>query len=158
MDNELFKAIQILAIKEVESESFNFFYRRTCRWFSKEFHTPLVEVEGYDMEYVLKTYFEDLFYTAYNSEDDEKLQHYQEIRSKILMSEFELKKLKEVEDELNSSDDKFVNEAISKGEDWEAKLLKEVPIKKGNDYELVNIPDSFSLGSELEELAKPEED
>jgi hypothetical protein len=75
VDGQTFRALQILALEAVLSEEYEALYRRICRWYSREFSTPLVEVEKMLEETVLRTYFEDVYSTLKESGDkgEEKL-------------------------------------------------------------------------------------
>ena len=52
-------SIQILALKSREKPTFESEIRKVMRWYSKEFSTPLAEVEKIDIHTLLLTRFED---------------------------------------------------------------------------------------------------
>jgi hypothetical protein len=75
IDIDLLKGLQITAVNAVEINGYEVWYRYLCRWYSREFHTPLHDVLEMPEEYILSTYFEDKTYSLYHSgtEDVEML-------------------------------------------------------------------------------------
>jgi len=71
-------ALRVIALAEADEQSPEAWYKSKCRWFSREFHTPLKEVEAYPIEYVLRHYYED-HYWALASGSDEDAQHLNQI-------------------------------------------------------------------------------
>lgn len=53
-----FQAIKTIAVSNVVNPDEEYFYRFICRWFSKTFATPLMEVYSLDPHTVLLHYFE----------------------------------------------------------------------------------------------------
>lgn len=53
--------LQRIAMAAVESPTYDDFMRRIRRWFSKEFHVPLPQVDDLEDEYLLLNYFETQF-------------------------------------------------------------------------------------------------
>lgn len=63
--------IEQIALASVINPEYDAQYRRICRWFSKEFSTPLPEVEeNLETSYVLLHYFEHNFARLKESRDD----------------------------------------------------------------------------------------
>lgn len=81
----LFHDLQLMALASVESPTFEYAERKARRKFSEIFHTPLKDVEEYDIAYVLLNVYEHMFEAM---DQDE--------RAKIAA---ELTKPKSVEDE-----------------------------------------------------------
>lgn len=54
----LYKSIRISAAESVLDPDDEYIYRKICRWYSKTFHTPLVQVLVLDPEHVLTNYYE----------------------------------------------------------------------------------------------------
>jgi hypothetical protein len=83
---ETYRAIQVLALKNAEDQSFEAWYRSIERWYSEKFSTSLLEVEALPEEKVLETYFEDhyreLFIAATKNEEAGRL--YGELRDSII--------------------------------------------------------------------------
>lgn len=95
------KDIQILALNNIEDPDGETYYRRICRWYSREFSTPL-ETVIYDIpeKDVLIHYYEDLYYGLYNDESEEGQMRYHSLREAILGSNKDT-----VEDELQEEQD-----------------------------------------------------
>jgi len=63
--------IEQIAFASVINPDYDAEYRKICRWFSKEFHTPLPEVEeNLETSYILLHYFEHHFAKLRDSRDD----------------------------------------------------------------------------------------
>ena len=118
--------LQILAIASVEDPSWEDQYRGICRWYSKEYATPLHIVEQeLDRMQVLRHYYEDAFKRLSDSQDENQQVKYEEIREKILYgakSEAELA-------EETAEDDDWADQMIRDIEQDEEKRKKEVPVE-----------------------------
>lgn len=55
-----FKALRLIALKEVAAEvsSADYALRKVFRWYSKEFHTPLHQVDEIPIDDILRHYYE----------------------------------------------------------------------------------------------------
>jgi hypothetical protein len=58
---DLYKAIRTIALREVMKETGEYQVRNVQRWFSKTFHTPLLQVEELPLEYVLQHFYESRY-------------------------------------------------------------------------------------------------
>lgn len=67
MDAAYVDSIRKSAFLAVIDPDYSAWIRGICRWFSMKFNTPLNEVEGYTVEYLLQHYFE----VMYSDLDDE---------------------------------------------------------------------------------------
>jgi hypothetical protein len=95
------KDYQILALHATEKPDYGAFYRRVCRWYSKNFSTPLETVLNDLPEHdVLRHYFEDHYYELEQraQSNDEAKKAYEELKNRILVDEKEIEEI-EVEDE-----------------------------------------------------------
>jgi hypothetical protein len=119
LDKDILKAIQIISLKEIEEEKFNQWYNYICRWYSREFATPLEQVLDMADETIIRTYFEDTFYNIYHSDNDKAIQLWDEIKQKIFLSESDQEALEE-------DDDAFLNEIVEKSQKIREKEKKEV--------------------------------
>ena len=72
---DIYEASRLDALYNTTYKTNLWFYRKVCRWFSKEFSTPLKEVEQLDWTEVLVHYYEN----AYDSLNIKQL--VEEIRS-----------------------------------------------------------------------------
>jgi hypothetical protein len=64
--------IKNTAIADTKNPTFDSWYRSICRWFSREFSTPLKTVLDYPYEFVLQNYYEEQFYKLANGSEEEK--------------------------------------------------------------------------------------
>lgn len=69
----LIDAVQLIALRSVVKPDGDYFVRRICRWYSREFHTPLHEVEELPLDYVLTQYFESTFEDMEEDERQERI-------------------------------------------------------------------------------------
>ena len=67
-DLDISKAIRILAFRAVETKEGGYTTRYVCRWYSREFHVPLPEVESIPFEEILQHFYE-CRYEAMEEED-----------------------------------------------------------------------------------------
>jgi hypothetical protein len=93
-----YRRIAILALDAATSHSAEAFYQHACRWFSKTLNTPLKEVQGYDEEYVIRTFLEDYYYTLAHLEDEKSKEGLAEIRANLIKNEKETAKDAEEEE------------------------------------------------------------
>lgn len=96
---EFIRALHILALDAVECSDYESWYRSICRWYSREFHTPLKEVLEYSDEFVVKTYFEDNLWRTKNSDTDRAEEIYEDLKYRITTPPEELAELEEEDDE-----------------------------------------------------------
>jgi len=85
MNNREIDALQTLALFSVEHPDKEAHCRKICRWYSKEFYTPLHIVENdLSFDYVMRHYYEQTFSQLANSPVEKLLEKYNEIRANIL--------------------------------------------------------------------------
>jgi hypothetical protein len=103
MDANTLKAIQVLALRSVEDPTFEDFFERVCRWYSKSFSVPLPDVESIPDEKILRAYFEEHYYELATSDSDEDFAKYKKLRETVLGlfdgSLDEVEEVKEKEDD-----------------------------------------------------------
>lgn len=58
MNSSDFLKIHDMALAEILEPSFQYYYRNVCRWYSKEFHTPLHLVHTLPPFFVLQNFYE----------------------------------------------------------------------------------------------------
>lgn len=68
---EVINNIRILSLKEAVENNFETWYLSICRWYSRNFYTPLSKVEEMAPETVLKAYYDDIYYKLATSSDEE---------------------------------------------------------------------------------------
>jgi hypothetical protein len=86
MTSEEFRAIAVLAFKAVDSPDYEAFYRKVCRWYSKNFATPLQQVEEMADQYVLRHYFEDQYGALLESGTDDAAKRWAEAKDRVIRS------------------------------------------------------------------------
>lgn len=107
MDARTLRNIQILALDSVENPDYDAFYRRTCRWYSEKFSTPLPDVMALDTVHVLQTYYEERFTTSYVPDDEKQMEVHNRLKVAIIYPD-------------------EVAEAEAEDEGWEKKMLEDI--------------------------------
>ena len=117
---ETLQALRVLALYEVDSDTYEAWYKSLCRWYSREFHVPLPQVLEMSDESVLKTYYEDFFYQIKNSNDEGQQEKYNELKSLYLkdLTKPSAEDLQEKED-----DNEWYQEELQKIKDEETKKV-----------------------------------
>lgn len=59
--HNFYDQIQLESIASVLMEDDLYFYRKICRWYSKTFHTPLLQVYKESWVHILRCYYEEKF-------------------------------------------------------------------------------------------------
>jgi hypothetical protein len=121
MDKDTLKAIQVLALQSVEDPTYEDFYRSVCRWFSKEFSTPLTEVQEMGDEYVLSHYYETMYAEVKDATGEQSAENYNALKASILLNEHEKTATemddeqwaKELNDELAKQTEKAMSSAMA---------------------------------------------
>ena len=113
MDADLLSAIQIIALHEAENDTYEFFYNRICRWYSKEFSTSLVEVEDMPEEKIFKTYFEDMIARMREDISDEGKERYERYRTTLINPELVEKSSEDDDKWVKEMNDQIKNDQIS---------------------------------------------
>jgi succinate dehydrogenase flavin-adding protein (antitoxin of CptAB toxin-antitoxin module) len=93
-----------LAILKPDREAWK---RYICRWYSKEFHTPLDQVYDLPMEFILTNYFE----AAVEAMDEEQRAEY---LAELVLTDEERAKLAVEETKAVSADEAFLDELTEK--------------------------------------------
>jgi hypothetical protein len=77
--------IQLIALASVEDPTWTSKFREICRWYSKEFSTPLHYVE-YELspDYVLRHYYESIFLELKNNPEDSAAIRYQNLKDTVM--------------------------------------------------------------------------
>jgi hypothetical protein len=161
IDAKLIRAIQVLALKAVEEPDDEAIYSRICRWYSREFSTPLPEVENLDPIHVLSHYFQDKYLTM-SSGDEKAFAEYDDIKLSILFpEEYEHKKksdddwIRKLEEEVKAGESKQkqdIESIAKKMADGMVEAASEIVKMKAEELNLINdkfkLPDSGSIGED----------
>lgn len=114
-DLDLLKAIRVLAFDAVKNKDSDYLLRHIFRWYSREFHTPLPEVEEMPLEEVLTHFFE----CRYEGMEDEDL----EAEEKRLAETREERLQREEKEKLDDEDaDAFFRDVKAESKTQLAKL------------------------------------
>jgi hypothetical protein len=70
---EVINALRLIALQGADENSPDAWYKSKCRWYSREFHTPLEEVFNLPIEKVLTTFFEDLYWSLAHGNDQSRM-------------------------------------------------------------------------------------
>jgi hypothetical protein len=154
IDAKLLEAIQILALKSVEIPDHEDVYNKICRWYSKEFSTPLSAVEDLDPVHVLRNFFESR-YEAIRDNGEKGDAEFQKIKQDLLYPEEVQKAKNETDDwvrrleaEVRAEEDRKKNKANKALEEVGQKLgktLADEVAKTVEELNLSSIPDEFKL-------------
>lgn len=127
------RQIQILALLSAEQPNWEAVYRSICRQYSKTFNTPLHIVEN-DLteEYVLKHYYENLFYDLYNDPGDIDHARYEKIK-------------------LNIIDPEAAEKAEEEDNEWAKEMEAELKQEEPPDNPNINIEDDIDISVSVDD-------
>lgn len=146
MNDELLTSIRILAVSSVENPDWEVLYRKICRWYSREFSTPLKEVQSMSEYDVLLTYFEDKYQEMASSPIEDIKNNYEKIKISLVTGEREIieqEKQEEMEDEAWAQQ---MADELKK--ELEKNQQKQAPTS--NEPNLIDIEDKFELQGETD--------
>ena len=138
MNSQLLRDIQILALDAVENTTFDSFYRKVSRWYSKEFSTPLHIVESLDPIHVLQHYYEERFGEAYQPNDQNQMEIYGRIKQAICFPD-ELDKIEQDDDDWVKEMQELIQKENEKKEEQKNTLENKALTTVNTDAELPNI-------------------
>lgn len=122
----IYYAQQLKAVKAILEESDEFFYRKICRWYSKEFNTELTEVYKLPFPFLLQHYYEDRL-------DEMDYNELYDFACAELLPEF----MKQREDEDQAFADSLIEEQKrtleAKAKRDKAKRIKEEALQKAQE-------------------------
>lgn len=87
VDFKSLKDLKIICIQEADEGTFEAFYASICRWYSREFSTPLPQVEDMPEETILKTYYEDAFWSLSQNQTDTGKKNWNDLILSIIQTE-----------------------------------------------------------------------
>ena len=148
LDFKSLKDLKIISIQEADEGTFEAFYASICRWYSREFSTPLPQVEDMSVETVLKTYYDDAFWNLSQNKTELGQKNWQELI--LSMIQAELPPTEEEITEEEEDDDWYqkeleaINEANKASETLESENPEENPnlLNIENDSGIVEFEDS----------------
>lgn len=127
---DLFEALQLRAAKAYLEPDHEAWLRRIFRYYSKNFHVPLPEVEALPLEHVLTTYYEDVIAQMDTDAREEAFDW-------LAMTEEERERMKKEEKVKEEKDDEFfeslnseVKKGMTKGPPKERPKFKPPVVKK----------------------------
>ena len=131
--------IQILALASIEDPDWKAQYRKICRWYSKEFCTPLQTVElDLDHIHVLTHYYESSLGTLYDSQNEGSQERYEEIKDNIING-FPTEEEAEEADQEDDDWARQLNEDIRRDEE-ERKAKQAIKAKEVKDIKSLESP------------------
>jgi hypothetical protein len=142
MTPQMLQDIQILAAKAAIDPNFEDWYRRICRWYSKECTTPLHVVMGMDEEEVIKVYFEDFYYQLSQRTDDNGKAAFEAAVDQLLTKPEDLQ-------EEQSEDDEWYKEEIARLNADSSKKDQSLPGDNSEDLHREAIETAKSLNPNL---------
>jgi hypothetical protein len=166
----LYLAIQLEAMRAVQKQDSEFSMRSIRRWYSREFHTPLAEVDCVPDEDLLQAYFEDKYDSMEVADRETEIARLLETEEERI----EKARQKDEEDAEAFEFAKFSEEQQEKeklkriqAKAPEASLLKQAPVSDakfkdvGNSSELEEDVKISFLGSddfeaEIQRLSQPQ--
>lgn len=165
MKMPLVKAIKLLALEAVISPKEDYFLRKVQRWYSRQFYTPLPEVEDLPIQDILLHYFECKYEDLKEADDTSDW-----INEMIYATETaEEKRKREMTEESNeASDEDFLREVMQEEQAKKANKIENIqrtekaPIPTNRDRGEVELPKpemseikmSFISEKEMAELAE----
>lgn len=130
----IYEAIKIKALHSVLKPDTEYYIRRVARWYSKTYHTPLMEVYSLPLEYLLLEFYEDKY------ENMEEEDRHLELEEAIETQEQRKERLAlEDLDKLNEYELLRISEEENKKK---KKLPKEKPTF--NTFDLKELPKAIS--------------
>jgi hypothetical protein len=109
VDQDYVRTLRLIAMADVVLEPMSYSLRQIFRWYSKEFFTPLQQVDDIPLEEVLQTYFECQY------EEMEEGPRNQEIQ-RLLISPEKLAQMQKEEDAEDAETWEFAREAVAEEE------------------------------------------
>jgi len=139
---EILKALRAIALAKAQKPDYEYSYRKICRWYSREFSTPLQAVYEMSEETVLMTYFEDVYERIVSDTDtDEGVQRYEKLKDDILG------KSEEEDAQHEAEDAKWEQEMIE-----EIRRSEEEAKKKGQVRKDPNLDKTESIHRNFEDI------
>jgi hypothetical protein len=129
-EDDLLKAIKVLAFGSVKKRDPDYILRNICRWYSEKFMVPLPDVESIPLEDILQHYFE----CYYEGLDDEEMD---EEEIKLCETKEERVAREAKEEAIKRADDEFYRlekakllaaKAAEKGQSLDSKKIKDKPV------------------------------
>lgn len=73
------KALKVIALAHADGHTYDAWYKSLCRWYSREFHTPLHTVMDMSEEDVIRTWFEDVYWKLRSADNEEAQDRFDQI-------------------------------------------------------------------------------
>ena len=138
-DLDLLKAVRLCAIGAVKSRDADYTLRHIFRWYSRQFHVPLTEVDEVPLDDILQHYFE----CRYEDLDDEQLEE-EEARLRETRPERLAREAREAREA--ESDDEFFREAQQEASKTRKRLDQKMEDPKSGPLAPLHndpLPDAF---------------
>lgn len=136
---DLVDSIKKIALASVLEPDRDAIERKVRRWYSKQFYTPLPEVEDLPLDYILLHYFEDL----YESLDRDDLVS----QIPLVLETPEERKLREEREQ--ADEDAYMAKVAQELKEDDKKLLNKKPLKTKPQEEPIETPDEEEVKIEI---------
>lgn len=138
----------MIVLEKIESNTIGSFYDSICKWYSKTYHTPLLEVlNEIDPEHIITVYYEDKFELMSNSEDEAAIQEWTQLKAMLLMDEDELAAHLAGE-EIDEDDDQTWMKELLEANKKEKEVKVKEPEMSEEEKKIYEEEFNFSLGDD----------
>jgi hypothetical protein len=121
---EMLKHLRVIALVEASEQGYEAWYANLCRWYSREFNTPLPEVENMADEKVIKTYYDDTFWRL-STGGEKQVEAFDEIVDSTLIESHP--ETQSFEEQVEEEDDDWYTQELAK---YDEKIQTPVTTKK----------------------------
>ena len=91
----------------IDRDTSDQWYKHLCRWYSRQFHTPLPQVLDLSHEEVVRTYFEDTLYGIKHGDSDKANEIWAELKLDVTTTE-------DQREQARLEDDAWADEMLAK--------------------------------------------
>jgi len=125
LNGDQLRALRILSLHGADERTYEAWYKSICRWYSKEFHTPLSQVMEMSEEEVVQVYFDDRYWTMAGSDSEDTQKAYKELKDKILKEGLKpMEKVAAEEEAVEEEEDDWYKEELRKLQEEDEKTDK----------------------------------
>ena len=110
MKPDMLKHLRVISLSEINDNTYHAWYKSICRWYSREFHTPLSDVMEMSDENVIQTYYDDAFW-ALKHGDTAQQEVFLETIDGVINEESP--QVKTIHDQANEEDDEWYEKELA---------------------------------------------
>ena len=104
------KALRVIALRHADEKTYDAWYKSIARWYSREFHTPLMAVMDMADEDLFRVYFEDSFWKL-KTGDEKAVEKFEELVHDVLAEDHHESQLEM--DEIDEEDDDWYEQELA---------------------------------------------